>query len=159
MLRNYCFEIPLQISQILENSFASHGFALCEIESLDFELALVAANQIEVLLSEHNWLSMFSTDNFFLLLWLFLGNNHFYHHFHHFLIWFQLVYFEVHFFFTSRTFGHFVFWIALDAFITETVSTTFQSIGDAVEMVKFLGAGVTVHFYLIFIKFTSHSYL
>jgi hypothetical protein len=82
----------------------------------------VTANQIDVLLAEHNRLSMFSADNF-----------HFLHHFHHFLVRLQLAYFEVRFFFAGGTFGHFILRIALDALETETVSTTLESIGDAVE--------------------------
>jgi hypothetical protein len=89
---------------------------------------------------------MFIADNFFLHLWLILRNIHFLHQFHHFLVRLQLAYFEVGFFFAGGTFGQFILRIAFNTIITETVSTTLESIGDAVEQVEFLGAGVTVHF-------------
>jgi hypothetical protein len=54
MPQNYFLVVLVQTSQILENYFTAHGFALCEVEVFDFELTLVAANQIDVFLAEHN---------------------------------------------------------------------------------------------------------
>jgi uncharacterized membrane protein YccF (DUF307 family) len=106
---NYFLIVLVQISQILVNFFTGHWFALCEVEILDFELTSIAANQIDVLLAEHNLLSMFSAGNFFLFIGLFLGSVYFFHHFHHFLVRLQLAYFDVGLFFARGTFGHFIF--------------------------------------------------
>jgi hypothetical protein len=90
VLMNDSFEIFDQIFQILINYFIGYGFALCEVEALDFELTLLPANQIDIFLSEHYFLFMLIAHHFFLFLWLFLKKIHFFHQFYHFLVRLQL---------------------------------------------------------------------